>query len=82
MRGNYDEQTQEAEAIFYFYFSKAGKITCNLKRSRDLGYNEIINIDAKAGWNKVYIHSTIPDGIRTQEWTTKNILTKEVRWTI
>jgi len=53
------------QAIFYAYFSKAGKITCNN-----------ITINAKAGWNKLYFIDGHPDKVSTD-----NILTEEVRWT-
>jgi hypothetical protein len=88
LRFQYDETRErngvregEAGGILYHYFSKAGKITCNtFDEEND---NEIVNIDAKVGWNKIYVRATWTNGIRTQEWTTKNILTKkDVKWTI
>jgi len=69
------EDEQIKEAISYMYSSKAGKITCNKK-------NDIYNIDAKIGWNKVYGHKNYTTG--TGEISTNNILTKEkeVKWII
>jgi len=75
-----DEHIPETIDYYYYYYSKSGKITCNLK-SDDSG-NEIVNIDAQKGWNKIYVRATWPDRIRTQEWTTRNILTKEAKWTL
>jgi hypothetical protein len=65
---------QKSNAILYWYFSKAGKITCNYESSS--GEARSISIDAKtAGWNKVYEGSTI-------KYSTDNILTNNVRWTL
>jgi len=76
------------EAIEYWYFSKAGKVACNLQDDdADAFYRkQIINIDAKKGWNKIYLRVIYRkegiDGIRTGEISTNNIITKEVKWTI
>ena len=66
-----DEQIQEE--IMYMYFSKTGKITCNREKA-------IIDIDAKKGWNDIYMVSNRKDNMRTL--STKNILTKEkqMKW--
>jgi len=58
------------ELFTYVYFTKAGKITCNLEY-------DITNIDAKVGWNKMYIQG---NGNSTIEYSTNNILTKEMKW--
>ena len=62
------------ERISYVYFSKAGKIktTCNFEEDFK------INIDANVGWNKVYLKSNYES--KTIEYTTNNILTKEMKW--
>jgi hypothetical protein len=75
----YDDE-QLNEGIYYTYFSKAGKITCNYDND---GYKYIINIDAKAGWNKIYIRDKNTDEIYTNgiiEQSTSNILTVEMKW--
>jgi len=59
------------EGIGYYYFSKAGKITCNSSRDDNL------NIDAKEGWNKIYWRYN-----QTGMYSTENILTKEVKWVL
>jgi len=63
------ESFQPHQEIHYTYFSKAGKIVCS-------GEDYEINIDAKAGWNTIYL---VVSG-DTEKWSTNNILTKEVRW--
>jgi hypothetical protein len=69
----FDEQMREG--IFYLYSSKNGKITCN---SASGGESFKINADIKANWNKIYFRKTR----NSEEWSTDNILTKEVKWTI
>ena len=59
---------QISEEISYIYFSKAGKITCTGKKT--------INLNFKAGWNKMYCYQTKS----VHEHNTNNILTKEVKW--
>jgi len=77
--GYRDEQVQER--ISYLYFSKAGKLTCNSEDEEDgYKYKEIINIDAKVGWNKVYTRTLRRETSRETEYTTSNILTKEMKW--
>jgi len=75
----YYEDDQIREAIDYEYFSKTGKIACNLQYEHS---KEIANINAKEGWNKIYFHAYRKDGIMIREWSTKNILTKEkeMKW--
>ncbi len=68
-----DEQIWEG--IFYLYSSKDGKITCN---SASDGGSFKINTDVKARWNKIYFRKTR----NSEEWSTDNILTKEMKWTI
>jgi hypothetical protein len=72
-----DEQIWEQ--IMYWYFSKVEKEACNFEEEQD-GYKlkVFINIDAKAGWNKIYHHKNH----LTNEYyyDTNNILTEEVRW--
>jgi len=67
-----DEPT---EGIDYIYFSKAGKITCNYEYEFEgTNFKIIKNINAKAGWNKIYL--------RGGEESTNNILTNEteLKW--
>jgi hypothetical protein len=59
---------QNSQGIQYWYFSKAGKITCG----------NIIDINAKAGWNDMYV--VVNNG--KKELSTNNILTNEVKWTL
>jgi hypothetical protein len=67
------------ETIEYWYFTKAGKITCDAELSTR---RDIVKIDAKVGWNKIYCHRNYADGNSTKECSTNNILTKEMKWTI
>ncbi|GBU25312.1 hypothetical protein R83H12_01955 [Fibrobacteria bacterium R8-3-H12] len=71
----YEDEVRES--ISYMYLPKAGKITCNY-------HNIFINIDAKTGWNKTYMHMNLNiDGSKSAaEISTNNILTKEMKWTI
>ena len=83
---------QIEESIVYWYFSKTGKITCNRSEYDENGDgtvykdNRIIDIDVKQGWNNIYYRSSRTVGVNTvernAEWSTKNILTKEVKWEI
>ena len=75
----WDEQIEES--IDYFYFSEAGKITCNFNENNR---NKIYNIDARKGWNKIYHHRTYSKNGRTDEYSTNNILKKEreLKWLI
>jgi hypothetical protein len=71
--GNNPNQTIE-----HWYFSKAGKITCN--KANNSGQINKANINATAGWNKIYmIAHNGANGLR-DELSTDNILTKEVKW--
>jgi len=63
-------------SIYYWYFSKAGKITC--KRTAHDGWVGKYNLDFKEGWNKIYYVYNREAGIG--ELSTNNILTKEVKW--
>jgi len=76
---NADEQKKIAEYISYFYSSKAGKITCNIEEE---DYKSTTTANVKAGWNKMYGRRSYAAGNEVEEWSTKNILTKEVRWTL
>jgi len=78
-----NDRNDADEGIYYWYFSKAGKISCNFgSMSR--------NIDAKKGWNKIYYKNTRIDYYNddyddydyyyTREYSTSNILTKTVKW--
>jgi len=77
---------QMGELIMYLYFSKAGKIACNVQYEDDgVVYSKgNYNIDAQKGWNKIYLHGYRKDGIIIREYNTKNILTKEkeMKWTL
>jgi len=70
------------EGTSYMYFSKAGKITCNIKHEEDITENNIMNMDVKEGWNQFYARETrSEDGMtETNEISTTNILTKEMKW--
>jgi len=70
----FDEQIMEG--IFYLYSSKDGKMTCNYRESLK------INADIEKGWNNIYFRKTRNLARNLEEWSTDNILTKEVRWTI
>jgi len=79
------------EGVSYLYFSKAGKITCNYYYEDEWeGITEksthIYDIDAKAGWNIIYLHEDFTSGtnIRTEveKSSTTNILTREMKWTL
>jgi hypothetical protein len=84
--GYIDEQI--AENMEYWYFSKAGKFICDFEEEDSYNdeiqkYRIAINIDAKAGWNKMYLKTSYNEGNRTrEELNTNNILTKEMRWTL
>ena len=69
------QDKQIIELIGHFYSSKAGKVTCNFEKTTS-------NIDAKAGWNKMYIRRVnyADEYNEVDEFSTKNILTKEVKW--
>jgi len=67
------------EIIEYWYFTKAGKITCDAELSTR---RDVVKIDAKIGWNKIFCRSHYDYGSRTKECSTNNILTKEMQWTI
>jgi len=70
---------QIMEMVYYFYFSKAGKITCKFDgEEMDIGYSEIVNINAKLGWNRIYVNTNHAE--ETHKYNTDNILTKEVKW--
>jgi len=65
------------EGIIYAYFSKAGRIFCNS------GNGTIVTLDIKKNWNKIYYkgeYDEFDDYIL--EYSTDNILTKEVKWFI
>jgi len=77
------------EVISYYYFSEAGKITCDyVLEAKDgdggIVYRDIYDIDAKAGWNKMYGSYSIAGLVETLKFSTKNILTKEkeMKWTL
>jgi len=78
------DDEQIFELFTYVYFTKAGKITCNLQGEKGGGWKEISNIDAKNGWNKLYKRSYSKDGVSIEEISTNNILTKEkeMKWVI
>ena len=74
--GDLDITDGQYNDIYYWYFSKAGKITC--KRTARDGWVGKYNLDVKAGWNKIYYVSN--EETRIGEHSTNNILTKEVKW--
>ncbi|MDR2584020.1 MAG: hypothetical protein LBC75_11115 [Fibromonadaceae bacterium] len=74
---NEGEDESENNEILYWYFSKAGKIVCN--------FNEEVKyeLNVKEGWNQIYKKTTFDDEYHyygVEEYSTKNILTKEVKW--
>ena len=69
--------SSQNEGIYYCYFSKPGKITCNLQYE---SVNEIIDFNATNGWNKIYIRAYRKDGVKIREFSTTDILTEEVKW--
>jgi hypothetical protein len=85
MLGASYEGEQMLEQIIYYYFSEAGKITCNFD-VEDVWeggvdrYNKILNLDVIEGWNKIYFRGYLKNGIETWEFSTSDILTKEVKW--
>jgi len=68
---------EDKEYIFAAYFSKAGKITCNLEEH---GFPTVYNIDAKVGWNALYYSRQAGN----EGFSTNNILKKEkdIKWII
>jgi len=70
-----DEQT--GQVIDYWYFSKAGNITCDNK-----GSNRTMTINATAGWNTIYRVTDRTSETLLQKYSTNNILTKAVKWEI
>jgi len=64
--GSYDDQ-----GISYVYYSKPLKLVGNDE-------NMVYDIDAKVGWNKSYYRLSA----NMQEFSTNNILTKEVKWVL
>jgi hypothetical protein len=78
-----DETNKVYQGIAFFYSSKSTKITCEYR----LKYDNIevkVSIDAKEGWNKIYIKNYYSNsiGMYVEESSTNNILTKEVGWLI
>jgi len=74
----YMDKTQEETG--YIYFSKAEKITCE---SQQEGYKIVFNMNVKKGWNRVYIQGKVmADNSIVADFTTNNILTKELTWLI
>ena len=80
----YYEVEQFYEGIYYIYFTKTGKITCNVQYEYEgeIYKNRIININAQKGWNKIYYREYERNGVRIEESNTSNILTKEkeMKW--
>jgi hypothetical protein len=70
------------QAIQFFYYSKDTQITCNWEgeNEKDGKYAHKVNIDAKAGWNKVYYVKNNSNDSEETERSTDNILTKDVKW--
>jgi len=73
------------EGIHYLYFPEAGKITCDYEleaKDDEIVYRDIYDIEAKAGWNKMYFSYNIAGSAVTLKFSTKNILTKEkeMKW--
>ncbi|MDR2594327.1 MAG: hypothetical protein LBC87_06120 [Fibromonadaceae bacterium] len=68
--------------IEYWYFSKAGKITCKRTIHYDDGDDRVgkYNLDVKAGWNIIYY--VYNRKTRMSETSTNNILTKPMKWLI
>jgi hypothetical protein len=67
------------QGIGFLYSSKPTKITCNEEYRGIYNYDYKVNIDAKTGWNKIYVVKNY-NNFLIEERSTDNILTKEVRW--
>jgi hypothetical protein len=79
--GHMDKTNKVYQIIAFLYSSKATKITCEMQYDDpDVKTNK--NIDVKVGWNKVYSVKYHSNGIRVEEASTDNILTKEVGWIV
>jgi hypothetical protein len=79
--GYMDEQIEEG--VVYWYFSKAVKATCNFEEEEDdRKYKYIINIDAKAGLNKIYFRVSREGNVKTENVSTNNVLANEAKWTL
>jgi hypothetical protein len=83
------------EGIMFMYFKNATKLKCNeTYEGKDImceGDNVICeyeyDIDAQAGWNKVYYNYSylityVEKTVTIHKSSTKNILTNDVKWTI
>jgi hypothetical protein len=71
-----------SERLGYFYASKAAIVNCDYEGSNgEEKYRWKMDINAQAGWNKLYIRSYFGDGMSIVEQSTRNILTKELKWT-
>jgi hypothetical protein len=70
--------------VSYMYFSKAAKITGTYSNTNEgVTFTETYNIDAKAGWNKVYMSSTRSGNTSTQTATTDlSKVPSDLKWTI
>ena len=79
----YEEKIRISERIDYYYFSKAGKVTCKYKEERE-GYTYIDDkdYDVKEGWNTIYLHRENTEKSKIHESSTNNILIKGVNWII
>jgi len=87
--GHYHDDDGNEYFSAYLYSTKAAKITCDNKYKK-------FDIDAKVGWNKIYIKDPdsdfcydshgyyVPDGkeICKAIVSTNNFFTKEAKWTI
>ncbi|MCL1956264.1 MAG: hypothetical protein FWF63_02980 [Fibromonadales bacterium] len=64
----------ENEKVMYWYFSKAGKLICELDEVK-------YKLTVKEGWNKIYYKITYTEEYTsTEEYSTSDILTQEVKW--
>jgi len=74
----------DSRGIEYWYFSKAGKISCDWKNDYSDYSSKKMNLDVNIGWNRIYYKYTIidEDYNYTTEYTTSNTMTKPAKWFI
>jgi hypothetical protein len=72
--------TSQNQRMDYWYVSKSGKVTCSW--TNNSGHVNKWNINATAGWNKLYLIDHNGANGLNDEYNTNNILTEEVKWTL
>jgi len=75
---------QDNRGIVYWYFSKAGKISCDWANDYSDYSSQKMDLNVSKGWNKIYYRYIIVDEDYnyTTEYTTSNILVNPVMWFI